>query len=494
MSDAAENVKNFSENLQSGILLAGFMVASFWFVPPMMHSARHLCPVRPDGVSEADAIPAFARKYGYSCETCHTPSFPKLNDFGNQFKDKGYQTGSDADVPALKDIPAGYWPVSFRTTVGYQYATQNADGSGINSGGFGFTGLDILSFGVLDKDVSFGVVYTPGLGSAGFGTAPSAGSSDLEAAFVRLSNIQRFVGLGEDNYWMNLKIGKIEPDYPFSEHRSPTLNTPFVMYHYQAGTPYTGVLAGMPSLLSYKNPNDFAFGDNHPGAELFGFTSTPGGGTFRYALTALSNSDINTGGSGGGKGTNFYGHVTQSFGGYGIVTGQRIGVFGAYGEVPTMPDANAPAATAVAGDGEPFSRIGVDFSLTLFNQFNLFGAAMQARDTQNLFVSQGIAAPQEARWTGGFVQLDYVPASASKWLLSYRYDLIRNQYQGDSTFNTSFNDVDSHTWLARYNFVASPRGAMAWHFEYNRIRDKGVGANGGDLSSQAMLTGFDFSY
>jgi hypothetical protein len=39
----------------------------------------------------------------------------------------------------------------------------------ISTGGFGFT----LSFGTLHRDVAFGVVYTPGLGSAGLGLAPA---------------------------------------------------------------------------------------------------------------------------------------------------------------------------------------------------------------------------------------------------------------------------------------------------------------------------------
>ena len=37
-----------------------------------------------------NAIPAFARQYGTSCQTCHSV-FPKLNDFGKAFKDAGFQ-------------------------------------------------------------------------------------------------------------------------------------------------------------------------------------------------------------------------------------------------------------------------------------------------------------------------------------------------------------------------------------------------------------------
>ncbi|MGE0275078.1 MAG: hypothetical protein AB7G68_00860 [Nitrospiraceae bacterium] len=183
-------------------------------------------------VQQADAIPAFARKYDFKCNVCHVPGFPKLNDFGNLFRDRGYQLGSDADLPTYEGIGMGFWPVSLRTTVGYQLAGVRTDGSGISSGGFGFTGLDLLSFGTLHRNLAFGVVFTPGLGSAGFGTGAS--DSDLESAFVRIMKLERFLGVksATGDYLLNLKIGKFELDVPFSEKRSPTLNTTFVMYHF----------------------------------------------------------------------------------------------------------------------------------------------------------------------------------------------------------------------------------------------------------------------
>ena len=41
-------------------------------------------------VQAAAAIPAFARKYGYSCEICHAP-VPRLKAFGEEFMDNGYR-------------------------------------------------------------------------------------------------------------------------------------------------------------------------------------------------------------------------------------------------------------------------------------------------------------------------------------------------------------------------------------------------------------------
>lgn len=453
-------------------------------------------------VREANAIPAFARKYNFACNVCHVPSFPKLNDFGNLFRDQGYQMGSELDLPTAESVTMGYWPVSFRTTIGYQAASLRVDGSGASTGSFGFTGLDILSFGLLHRHISFGVVYTPGLGSAGFGANSTAGQGDLESAFVRLNNLERFLGVTNPNsYLLNLKVGKFELDVPFSERRSPTLNTPFVMYHYQPGTPYSAVLSNLTASRynSYGNPNDFAIGENQSGAELFGIKETSGHGYFRYSFAAVSNSNLNAGNVGGGRGTNFFGHITQSFGGYGVVTGHRIGLFGVYGDAPTVVNAACPSCAGVAGGGQPFHRIGADLSLTFEGEWNLFGAVMHGNDSKNLFVSQAIPNAQNASWKGAFAELDWYPThlpffDTPGWFFSYRYDLIRNDRQGDPTFAKNYNDIDSHTWLARYNFHFSARTDIAWHAEFNTFTAKEVGVGGGNQRGQTMLVGLDFAY
>ena len=450
---------------------------------------------------KANAIPAFARKYGVPCNVCHVPGFPKLNDFGNQFRDQGYQFGADVDLPTHENITMGYWPVSMRTTVGYQAASVRTDGSGVTTGGFGFTGLDILSFGLLHRDISFGLVLTPGLGSAGFGTGGSDG--DLEAAYVRLNRLERFLGVqGEPGtYLMNLKVGKFELDVPFSEKRSPTLNTPFVMYHYTPGAPYSGSI-GHETVLTTPTPSrseTIHLGLKWPALPKrrspTGTSATVSRGSARTPFSG----PVSGGAGTGGRNVNFYGRMTQSFGGYGIVTGHRIGLFGVYGDAPTVANATCPDCLAVAGSGQPFYRIGADVSLTFDGQWNLFGAFVHGNDSKNLFVSQGITNAQNASWNGGFVELDWYPTQLPLvgmpgWLLSYRYDIIRNDRQGDPTFAKNYNNVDSHTFLARYYIHQSNRTDIALHAEYNTYRTKGVGTNGGDSLGQTMLVGFDFAY
>ncbi len=48
-------------------------------------------------VGEAMAIPAFARRYSFSCKTCHAP-FPRLKDYGTEFMDNGYKV-KDKETP-----------------------------------------------------------------------------------------------------------------------------------------------------------------------------------------------------------------------------------------------------------------------------------------------------------------------------------------------------------------------------------------------------------
>src|SRR6266446_9974646 len=61
----------------------------------------------------ANAIPAFARKYSLPCSACHE-AWPKLNDFGIAFRDRGYQLGNEKDSPIWQN--PSYWPITVRIT------------------------------------------------------------------------------------------------------------------------------------------------------------------------------------------------------------------------------------------------------------------------------------------------------------------------------------------------------------------------------------------
>ena len=114
-------------------------------------------------VQRAHAFPAFARKYGLRCSACHV-AWPVLNDFGWRFKDNGYQLMNDRDAPIWQN--PSYWPVTFRITPNWHRESTNQvavdpeqgipnDVAKITQHGFDNTGLDILSGGTLEKNISF---------------------------------------------------------------------------------------------------------------------------------------------------------------------------------------------------------------------------------------------------------------------------------------------------------------------------------------------------
>ncbi len=159
------------------------------------------------------AIPAFARKYGLPCSACHE-AWPKLNSFGQNFKDQGYQLNNDRDSPIW--LNPSFWPVAMRITPHWHYESvgrqlvDSGDGQveqTIKTSGFDLTGIDILTGGTLAKNVSFLLVPSidPGDGTIGF-----------ESANIPLDNIK-------GSPWFNFKFGKFELDSPLTEKRIMTL-------------------------------------------------------------------------------------------------------------------------------------------------------------------------------------------------------------------------------------------------------------------------------
>lgn len=56
--------------------------------------------------ADAYAIPAFARKYRFSCSTCHAPA-PRLKAFGEEFAGRGFRMEKAEDEPARAEYDTG---------------------------------------------------------------------------------------------------------------------------------------------------------------------------------------------------------------------------------------------------------------------------------------------------------------------------------------------------------------------------------------------------
>src|SRR6516225_6053110 len=224
-----------------------FLAVNSWLFLSLALSPAFASPI-PKG--NVHAIPAFARKYGMPCSSCHE-AWPKLSPFGQQFKDNGYQMGNERDAPIYQN-PA-YWPVAFRITPNWHLEENHHlpvdDGAGgttyanVHTQGFDFGGLDILTAGTLAKNISFLLVPS----------SDELGAFHFESVNIRFDNMF-------NSPWVNFKGGKFELNNLLSEKRILGLSANggfYQNYHFQ---PYVapGTASGLYT---------FGLGDNQLGME-----------------------------------------------------------------------------------------------------------------------------------------------------------------------------------------------------------------------------------
>src|SRR5882762_408928 len=312
------------------------------------------------------AIPAFGRKYGMPCSACHE-AWPKLNNFGQTFKDNGFQMGNDRDAPIFQQ-PA-YWPVSFRMTPHWHRvsvdradifnpATGSATEGRLTTHGFDLSGMDILTAGTLAKNISFLLVPA----------AESDGVFGFESANVRFSNLL-------NSNWLNIKVGKFELDNMISEKRTMTLSDfgGYQIYHYQ---PVTELFTDPATNLV---PFTFGMGDNQIGAELSGHSKNS---YTRYSAALLSSNDGSVGVP-NGHGYDTYLTFSQAFeaGSLGL---QRVGAFAYIGRAPTYL---ATSSSLADGFGQKsFYRAGF-FGLWYLKKLDFM--TMYTRGGDNAFLGTG---------------------------------------------------------------------------------------------------------
>src|SRR5271155_4204862 len=286
----------------------------------------------------ANALPAFARKYGLRCSACHE-SWPMLNYFGQKFKDNGYQLMNDRDSPIWQN--PSYWPVTFRITpIWHRFstgkvavdtyaggATRGTSEQRIESSGFDLSGLDFHTGGTLEQNMSFYVLPS----------SDSTGAFHFETVMARLDNV-----FGSP--WLNLKLGKFELDNLLSEKRILTLTANGGIYQ-----TYHFIPVGDGNIFGQ-------IGDNQLGLEYMGHSADD---RRRVSASLLSSSDGNVNLSTGANSYTGFFTASQAFdtGRMGV---QRVGFYAMAGEASTYY-LTAGGGVPIAGSGignKSFSREG----------------------------------------------------------------------------------------------------------------------------------------
>jgi hypothetical protein len=191
--------------------------------------------------SRAQAIPAFARRYETSCQTCHTV-YPALTPFGEAFRRNGYRfpSGEDEDRSMDEPVPLGQeahkdlfpdevWPgtlpgkVPISVLIQPTFVIARGGGTERHHGGSPAVEVDTEpqeAYGLNFRDSSFALMVGTPLGDHFSAFAKVEvnleGEVALERPFVAISPLK-------DPAAFMIRVGAFEPTlYPFTLHRSFT--------------------------------------------------------------------------------------------------------------------------------------------------------------------------------------------------------------------------------------------------------------------------------
>ncbi|MFY9530146.1 MAG: hypothetical protein WBC04_23200 [Candidatus Acidiferrales bacterium] len=439
------------------------------------------------------AIPAFARKYGLPCSACHT-AWPELNNFGQVFRDNGYQLENDRDSPIWQNPT--YFPITFRITPNWHrestdhqavdaVAGNRASGfveRRVTQHGFDLSGMDLWTAGTLYKNISF--VLLP--------STDNTAAFHFEAAFVRFDNLLK-------SSWLNLRVGRFELDNLISEKRFLFLSAnggSYQNYHF----------------VPVGDSNNFGIGDNQLGLELAGHATNS---YTRYGVAVVSSNEGGVGfndvGGSPNTGRTYDTYLTfmQGFqaGKLGL---QRLQAFVYLGRRATVFNQTVGGAVIPAtGTGNKgFYRAGFQGNFFLgkldflpFFEHGYDNVFLGTSTPGNQALPAGARAPT---WNGGFIETHYY--FNPQLVFTQRWEIVRMSQQALPGNPSDLGNVDAYSFGYRWYPIMFSRAGLAWHNEYSIVKTIGTGPLSGNGSgvpplslntpvwSSSIFIGFDFDF
>jgi len=331
--------------------------------------------------SDIFAIPAFARKYGMTCKTCHSP-FPKLKAYGDEFAANGFvlkdqdapryfvETG-DPELSLIRELPLALRLEGYVTY--NQTKTEQSD----------FTTpvlFKLLSGGSIAKDVSYYVYYILENGEAG----------KIEDAWLMFNNL-----FGST---LDVSIGQFQVSDPIFKRELRLTRDDYFIYKVRPGYSHIDLTYDRGITLSY------------------GFES----GT-DITLEILNGSGIGEGFLGGNfdndKYKNIMGRISQDAGEH-----LRIGALGYWGKEKVFENLSAT---------NELWMLGGDATIT-FDPLELNLQYVERNDGNPYFDLNTI----DLKTRGAFAELIYRPnGDDSKWYAVGLFNWIESD-QTDLNYKT----------------------------------------------------------
>ena len=344
--------------------------------------------------------------------------------------------------------------------------------------GFNLSGLDILTGGTIEKNISFLLVPS----------SDETGAFHFESANVRFDNLL-------NSPWLNVKVGKFELDSFISEKRTLTLSASgggYQLFHF----------------IPVGDGNIFGqIGDNQLGVEWMGHSAND---RTRVSAALFSSVDGNVDLQYGRNSYTGFFAASHAFdtGKLGV---QRIGAYAMIGVAPTsyLTQDGVPVPGTGTGNKD-FERYGFEGLFYLTNHLDFQVFTQHGSDSawfgacygdiidpdsgcSNNNQGGGLTGYRRPTWNGAFVETHYV--WNPQFIIIQRSEWVRMSQQADPTVASNVGNIDNYVFGWRYNPFMNNRAGFALHNEYSWIRQRGTSpVTNTDLTSNSVLLGFDFDF
>jgi hypothetical protein len=398
--------------------------------------------------STAHAVPAFARKYQTSCQTCHVV-FPKLNAFGEAFRLRGYRMPGETEdmvkqppvplgAPAYKKLwPQAIWPGEISSNVPLAVNVKLADvnASSLNDDGTVTTvrndlqfpqELNVFGAGTLGDHVSY-------LAEVTFAENPD-GSTAVELEHARIDFDSPF---GREDLF-HFRLGKFAPNLAdgFQEMWLSTDAAIDSIFNFNP----IGLRGGTGPGADALSPSPISLPSIVRGIEGYGIINHRAMWVAGLASGVAATPGDTTGRFDGNNAKDVYARFDYKFGGMGLdgdTGGQpipdknwrdnslRVGVFAYRGDASGIPfSVETDTGATVNVEDAHFLRTGL-YASVLYQDLNVFGAYLRGTDSLNTTEPEtgSLIASLTPTYHAWFAQADYL---IYPWLqASGRYETLR---------------------------------------------------------------------
>jgi hypothetical protein len=405
----------------------------------------------------SQAMPAFARQYGVSCNFCHA-AYPRLNSFGEQFlNDMNYRLPNWPDYTLETGDPMLQLPKQIPLALRAQAYIQGRDSKALDP----VTGdveadasvdfqapylIKLLSSAPLSQNISyyFYAIF-----------AEKGGNGEVIVEDAWFSHADLFgTGIGA-------QLGQFQlSDLMFPRETRMTFQD-FMVYRFAGITYDRGILFGTD-----LGPLDLSLGfANGNGIEQNFTINSPG---YKRPDHMFDND----------TGKSVFGRIGGSLG------GASIGVFGLSGK---QRNATGPAGMDSGDRDTDKLAVGVDLSGKLGDKWYVFGQWLWNR--WDGFLDPAV----NYEWSGGFAGVDYI--HSDKWVFSV---LLNYADAGDlDNSDTVYEGIDMQTltFSASYYFMRNVKGLIEFNADLLSTVDQSGDYFTGHLDKDNyILLGFDAAF